>query len=154
MVLSHFVFLFLQTLRCVVLVGRSFNLTATSTLHTVGPGTLQRGNVGYTEPTWPASCRMRSKFLSIVSLCCFDEVSKMFLILSVDSIRNYGSRESVKKSFGVQILKMHIINETVFGRASSTTLLFVVNHSSRLLLVGRSKTKSDHIFENTVEMAT
>lgn len=78
----------------------------------------------------------------------------MFLILSVDSIRNYGSRESVKKSFGVQILKMHNINETVFGRASSTTLLFVVNHSSRLLLVGRSKTKSDHIFENTVEMAT
>lgn len=78
----------------------------------------------------------------------------MFLILSVDSIRNYGSRESVKKSFGVQILKMHIINETVFGHASSTTLLFVVNHSSRLLLVGRSKTKSDHIFENTVEMAT
>lgn len=78
----------------------------------------------------------------------------MFLILSVDSIRNYGSRESVKKSFGVQILKMHIINETVFGHASSTTLLFVVNHSSRLLLVGWSKTKSDHIFENTVEMAT
>lgn len=58
----------LQTLRFVDLVGRSFSLTATSTSHTVGPGTPLRGSVGCTAPTWPASCHRRSNCSSTVSL--------------------------------------------------------------------------------------
>lgn len=56
-----------QTRSFVDLVGRSFSLTATSTSHTAGPGTLQRGSVGCMAATWPASCRTRSSCTSTVS---------------------------------------------------------------------------------------
>lgn len=56
-----------QTRSFVDLVGRSFSLTATSTSHTVGPGTLQRGSAGCTAATWPASCPTRSSCTSTVS---------------------------------------------------------------------------------------
>lgn len=56
-----------QTLRFVDMDGRSFSLTATSTSHTAAPGRLQRGSVGCTAPTWPASCHRRSKRSSMVS---------------------------------------------------------------------------------------